>query len=85
MQQTLRINSKLIFRSDTDLRDLQLQYRAALQHQEQQHTLLCELKEKLYQASKFYQKLNLKNLVIDADQLEQGRSNTVKSRSDNEG
>ena len=82
MQQTLRINNKLILKSDSDLRDLQLQYRAALQHQEQQHTLLCELKEKLHQASEFYQKLNLQNLVFDADLLEQSNSDTADSHSD---
>ena len=71
MQQTLRINNKLILKSDNDLRDLQSQYRTALQYQEQQHNLLSELKAKLHQASSFYQKLNLQNLVIDTDLLEQ--------------
>jgi FkbM family methyltransferase len=81
IQQTLRINNKLILRSDTDLRDLQLQYKSALQHQEQQHGLLCELKEKLHQASEFYQKLNLQNLVLDADLLEQSSSDNGGSGS----
>lgn len=81
MQQTLRINNKLLFKSDTDLRDLQLQYRNSLQHQQQQHTLLCELKEKLRQASEFYQKLNLQNLVLDSDMLKQGNPDTVDSFS----
>jgi len=71
MQQTLRINNKLILKSDTDLRELQVQYRTALQHQEHQHTLLSELKDKLRQASEFYQKLNLQSPVIDSDMLEQ--------------
>lgn len=79
MQQTLRINNKLLFKSDTDLRDLQLQYRNALQHQEQQHALLCELKEKLGQASEFYHRLNLQNLVLNGDTLEHSASQTVGS------
>jgi len=85
MQQTLRINNKLILRSDSDLRDLQLQYKSSLQHQEQQHRLLCELKEKLRQASKFYQQLNLKNLVLDAELLEQNSSDNLESSGEDEG
>ena len=74
MQQTLRINNKLLLKSDADLKDLQIQYRTALHHQEQQHALLVELKKKLRQASEFYQKLNLQNLVLDGDLLAQGDS-----------
>jgi FkbM family methyltransferase len=69
MQQTLRINNKLILKSDSDLRDLQLQYRAAIQQNEHQQSLLSELKDKLRQASLFYQKLNLQNLVIENNDL----------------
>jgi hypothetical protein len=71
MQQTLRINNKLMLKSDTDLKDLQLQYRNVLQHQEQQNALLGELKAKLRQASEFYKSLNLQNLVLDGNMLEQ--------------
>lgn len=78
MQQTLKINNKLTLKSDMDLRDLQEQYRTALQHQDQQHMLLSELKEKLRQASAFYHKLNLQNLVIETDMLEQDESESDK-------
>lgn len=71
IQQTLRINNKLMLKSDTDLKDLQLQYRNVLQHQEQQNALLGELKAKLRQASEFYKSLNLQNLVLDGNMLEQ--------------
>ncbi len=71
IQQTLRINNKLILKSDTDLRELQTQYRTALQHQEHQHILLSELKDKLRQASLYYQKLNLQSPLIDADLIAQ--------------
>ena len=64
---------------------MQQQYRAALQHQEKQHTLLYELKGKLQQASKFYQKLNLQNLVLDADLLEQNDADTDESHNIEEG
>ena len=82
MQQTLRINSKLVLKSDIDLRDLQSQYRTAIQLQHEQHNLLCELKEKLRQASVFYQKLNLESPVLDGDMLEQSdtESNKVSNR-----
>ena len=70
IQQTLRVNSKLILKSDSDFKDLQRQHRVALQHQEQQHALLCELKGRLQHASDFYNKLNLKNLIPDAELLE---------------
>jgi FkbM family methyltransferase len=85
LQQTLRINNKLLLKSDTDLKDLQAQYRTALQHQEQQHALLCELKEKLQLAAEYYQKLNLQNLVLDGDMLEQSESDIVKSANGDEG
>ena len=85
MQQTVRINNKLILKSDADLRDLQLQYSSALQHQEQQHTLLCELKEKLRQASEFYKKLNLTNLVLDAGVLEKHDPETTDDPNKHEG
>jgi myosin heavy subunit len=81
MQQTLRINNKLMLKSDADLSDLQNQYRTAIQHQEQQHSLLCELKEKLSQAAGFYRKLNLQNLVIDGDKLDQSDSDNAESIS----
>ena len=71
LQQTLRINSKLVLKSDADMRDLQRQYRAALERQDQQHNLLTELTEKLRQASVYYQKLNLQKLVFDVEVLEQ--------------
>ena len=71
MRQTLSINNKLILKSHTDLRELQVQYRTALQHQEHQHTLLSELKDKLRQASEFYQELNLQSPVIDSGKIEQ--------------
>jgi len=74
MQQTVRINNKLLLKSDADLKDLQRQYRTALEHQEEQYSLLCDLKDKLRQASEFYQKLNLQNLILDGDVLEQPES-----------
>ena len=81
MQQTLRINSKLMLRSNADLSDLQDQYSIAIQNQEQQHSLLCELKEKLNQAAGFYRKLNLQNLVIDGDKLYSSNLDSEKSPS----
>ena len=79
MQQTLRINNKLMLKSEADLSDLQNQHRIALQLQEQQHSLLCELKEKLGQASQFYRKLNIQNLVLDGDMSDQNNSGEVDS------
>jgi len=84
IQQTLRINNKLMLKSNADLSDLQNQYRIAIQHQEQQHNLLCELKEKLSQAANFYRKLNLHNLVIDGDMLDQKDSKSEKSLSEDD-
>ena len=75
MQQTLRINTKLMLKSENDLKDLQLQYRSALEYQEQQNALLSELKTKLRQASRFYKSLNLQNLVLEGIALEQADSN----------
>jgi chromosome segregation ATPase len=75
MQQTLRINTKLMLKSENDLKDLQLQYRSALEYQEQQNALLSELKTKLRQASRFYKSLNLQNLVLEGIALEQVDSN----------
>ncbi|MCF6263977.1 MAG: hypothetical protein L3J24_10380, partial [Xanthomonadales bacterium] len=70
MQQTLRINNKLMLKSGADLKDLQNQYRVMMQQQDKQNTLLCELKEKLCQASEYYTQLNLQNLVPDDNLLE---------------
>jgi len=84
MQQTLRINNKLMLKSNADLSDLQDQYRIAIKHQEQQHSLLCELKEKLSQAAGFYRKLNLQNLVIDGDMIYQSDSDSEESLSNDD-
>ena len=75
IQQSIRINNNRIHKSDADHKDLQLQHRVALQRHEQHHMLLCELKGKLGQASAFYQKLNLKNLVFNSQTLEQTNAN----------
>lgn len=82
MQQTMRINNKLMLKSDTDLKELQLQYRSVVQHQEQQQSLLSELKEKLRQASAYYQKLNLQNLVLDGDMLEENDPHSIEASRD---
>lgn len=71
IQQTLQMNSKLALKSDADLRNLQLQYRTILQKHEQQQVVMGELKMKLHQASSYYRKLDLKNLVIESDLLDQ--------------
>lgn len=84
MQQTLRINNKLMLKSDADLSDLQNQYKTALHHKDQQHTLLCELKEKLGQAARFYRKLDLQSLVIDGDTLDQSDSDSEESFSNDD-
>jgi len=63
----LRINNKLIAKTDADLRDLQTRYRTAVDNQTQQHTLLLELQDKLIQASKFYRQLNIQDQNIKGD------------------
>ena len=73
-----------MLKSEIDLKELQGRYKSALQQQKQQHKLLCELKGKLEQASKFYRESNLQNLVLDDDTLEQDKSEAVESdRDDN--
>jgi hypothetical protein len=70
LQKSLTINNKLLLKADADLKDLQLQYRAALRRQEEQMALLMELKKKLRQAAEFYKQADLQNLVLSGDLLE---------------
>jgi FkbM family methyltransferase len=74
MQRAVRINNKLMLKSNTDYKDLQSQYRKALEHQDRQHVLLCELKEKLAEAAKFYGRLNLEDAVLESGSLDHERS-----------
>jgi seryl-tRNA synthetase len=70
MQRAVRINNKLVLKSNADYEDLQNQYRRALEHQDRQHVLLCELKEKLAEAAKFYGRLNLEDAVLESGALD---------------
>ena len=63
----LRINNKLVAKTDADLRDLQARYQSAIESQKQQHALLSELQDKLIQASMFYRQLNLQDQNIESD------------------
>ena len=84
MQKTLSSNNKLMLKSNADLSDLQDQYRIAIQRQDQQHSMLCELKEKLSQAVTYYRKLNLQDLAIDGDLLNQGDLASEESPNDDD-
>lgn len=85
MQQTVRINNKLLLKTDADMRDLQIKYRTALEYQDKQYALLTELKEKLRQASVYYQKLSLQNLVIDEEVLKNIDATSTESGSEDSG
>lgn len=63
----LRINNKLVAKTDADLRDLQARYETAIDNQKQQHSLLLDLQEKLIQASKFYRQLDIQDQNIKGD------------------
>lgn len=63
----LRINNKLVAKTDADLRDLQQRYREAVESQGHQQTLLLELREKLAIASRFYRQLNLQDKNMAGD------------------
>ena len=74
MQRTLQINNKLTLKSESNLKNLQIQYQSAHQNQAQQHKLLVELKEKLRMASEYYQKLDLQKLVLDGSLMDEDES-----------
>lgn len=67
LQDTLRLNNKLMLKADADFKDLQNQYRVAMQRQERQNTLLYDLKEKLHQASVFYRELSVQDHMLASD------------------
>ena len=74
MQQTVRISNKITLKTNSDLKDLQDQYSAALNSREQQDRLLFDLREKLKQASEFFRKVDLQNQVIEGDVTRQKES-----------
>ena len=63
----LRINNKLIAKTDADLRDLQARYQSAVENQQQQQALLVDLQQKLVQAANFYRQLDIQDRDIEGD------------------
>jgi FkbM family methyltransferase len=70
LQRTLKINNKLMLKSEADLRDLQLQYRNAIQGQDEQNTLFRELREKLGQAADYFRELDLPDRILEGDVMD---------------
>ena len=63
----LRINNKLVAKTDADLRDLQSRYQKTIENRADQEKLLSALQQKLLQASEFYQQLHLQGEEATGD------------------
>ena len=70
VNRSLRLSNKLCSKLNADLTDLQERFRTSVENQQQQHLLLCELKDRLGQATEFYQQLSLEDQQFDGDVLE---------------
>ena len=70
VNRSLRLSNKLCSKLNADLTDLQQRFRTSIENQQQQHLLLCELKDRLGQATEFYQQLSLEDQQFDGDVLE---------------
>ncbi len=70
VNRSLRLSNKLCSKLNADLTDLQERFKTSIENQQQQHLLLCELKDRLGQATEFYQQLSLEDQQFDGDVLE---------------
>jgi FkbM family methyltransferase len=66
----LRLSNKLTAKLSADLADLQKRYEDAIENQQQQHALLCKLKDKLTRATELYRQLSLEDQPAAGDVLE---------------
>jgi chromosome segregation ATPase len=63
-KQTIALSIKLQTLKETDLRDLQQRYQAALSVQENQHKLLVQLSERLTLAADYFHKMSEQDAIV---------------------